>query len=154
MACAPVTSAASRSRGTIEIALPCRSRADTHRGIRMLDMGGISIGLRIDSDRPQSKGSAGSLDPKSDLAAIGYENGVEHGCSNDPQEWLASCDFVTSRDETASITPSRSAVTGLNIFIASTVQSMVPVVTAWPTVTKGGASGEGTKIDDAGQGSA
>jgi hypothetical protein len=88
-----------QNRGTIEIALPCRSGADTHGGIRVFHVGGISIGLRIDGDRPQSKRSAGPLNPKGNFAAIGYENCVEHWRSDDPQEGLASYDFVAGRDE-------------------------------------------------------
>ena len=62
-------------------------------------MRGIPVGLRIDSDCPQSKRSAGPLDPKCNFAAIGYENSVEHWRSDDPQEGLTSRDFVSGRDE-------------------------------------------------------
>jgi hypothetical protein len=63
----------------IEIALSCRSRTDAHGSVRVPDVGGISIGLRINGDGPQAERSAGPLDPKGDFAAISYEHSVEHG---------------------------------------------------------------------------
>jgi hypothetical protein len=58
-------------RRRVEIAPGRQGRPDADREVRMADVGGVAVGLRMGRDRAQAQHSAGPLDAERDLAAVG-----------------------------------------------------------------------------------
>ena len=69
-------------RGDVEIAVLRGRRADADALVREPHMHGVGIGGRMHRDRRDAQFLAGPQDAKRDLAAIGYENLVEHAVLN------------------------------------------------------------------------
>jgi len=65
--------------GDIEITLVRRGRPDTHGFVRQLDVFGVTVGLGVHNNRPDTQLTAGSLNAQGDFAAIGDEDFPEHG---------------------------------------------------------------------------
>ena len=68
-------------RGHVEIAVLRRRRPDAHALVRQTHMHGVGIGGGVHGDGRDPELLAGPQDAKGDLAAIGYEDLVEHGAS-------------------------------------------------------------------------
>jgi hypothetical protein len=62
-----------------QVALARRRRPDMHRLVRLTHMQRLGVGVRIDRDGADAHGARGADDPASDFAAIGDEEGFQHG---------------------------------------------------------------------------
>ncbi len=63
-----------------QIALRGRRRSDMHRLVRHLDMNGVAVGIRIDRHGADTHPARCLDDTTGDLAAVGDQNLLEHGC--------------------------------------------------------------------------
>ena len=81
-------------RWNIEIAVPCRRRANADALVGKPHVHGIGIGGRVHGDRWNAELLAGAQDPECDLATIGDENFVEHPSSAATRDQqTATCGF-------------------------------------------------------------
>ena len=63
----------------LQIAFGSGRRADMDRLVRHLNMHRLPVGIRIDRDRPDAEAPRRLDDAAGDLAAIGDQDGLEHG---------------------------------------------------------------------------
>ena len=61
----------------VEVAQPRRRRADAHGGVGLGDVAGAGVGIAEHRHRPDTHGTQRADDPHGDLAAVGYQNGIE-----------------------------------------------------------------------------
>jgi hypothetical protein len=67
-------------RVDFQIALGCRTGADTDRFANLAHMQGIGVGLRMHADRGDPAGPRGARDPAGNFAAVGDEKRFDlHG---------------------------------------------------------------------------
>src|ERR1700737_2245367 len=115
----------------VKIAMSCGRRTDADRDVRTTNVDRVAIRLGIDHDRTQTETAARTLDAKRNLAAIGYQNGFEHGSLQMIR--INGCPASTKVSDATrifSIVPSRSARISLKVFIASMTQTAVPALMA------------------------
>ena len=67
-------------RWNVEVAVFRRRRADTHAFVGEAHVHRIGVGGRVHSHRRDAEFLAGAKHPERDLAAVGDEDFVEHGC--------------------------------------------------------------------------
>ena len=63
----------------VQVAARGFRRADANRSIGLADMTGVDVGVGVNGDRADAEPAAGSGDPAGDLAAVGDQDGLEHG---------------------------------------------------------------------------
>src|SRR5690606_37825431 len=124
----------------IEIRLRSGGRAHAHALVGEADVHGVAISFRVDGHRVDAHLLASTVHAEGDLSAVRYDDLVEHrwrysmmtrGSPNSTGCWFSIRICVTL--------PPRGAVTGLNVFIASTSSSVAPAFTVSPTLTNFGA---------------
>ena len=62
-----------------EVALGGGGGADPHRDVGFAHVPGAGVGVAVDGDRTDAQGAQGPDDAAGDLAAVGDEDGAEHG---------------------------------------------------------------------------
>src|SRR6185312_1709338 len=62
----------------VEVAVVCGRRADAYRLVRERDVPGIPIGVAVDRDTRDAERAQRADDAAGDLAAVGYEDPLEH----------------------------------------------------------------------------
>ena len=128
-------------RGDIQVGLRARGRSDTDGFIRQPYRHRIRVRGGVHDDIRDVHLAAGPQHTKRHIAAIGYEDLLEHysiTTSTSPNS--TGCAFLTKICLTV---PSAGAVIGFITFIASTMSSVWPFFTVPPTSMKLGASGSG-----------
>ena len=140
--------------GHVEVALGRRRRADADRLVGHGDVLEVAVDGGVHRDRRDAERVARAQDAQRDLAAVGDDDFVQHG----------ACPSCLSRSRTAAgrtrsagrsrpgsrrTVPETSASIGLNIFIASMMPSVSPALTAWPTLTNAGLSGDRRGVEGA-----
>ncbi len=63
----------------VEVAVGCRRGPEAHRDIREADVAGARICVAVDGDRTDAERAQSVDDAAGDFAAVGDQNGVEHG---------------------------------------------------------------------------
>ena len=129
--------------GDVEIGLGGGGRPDADAFIGQAHMHGVGVGGGMDRDGGDAHFLAGAVDAKRDLAAIGDEDFFEH--SVDDAEGLAELDRLAVVDADFLTLPPLGAVIGFMVFIASTMNSVSPSFTVWPTLMKAGLPGSGDR---------
>ena len=97
----------------------------------------------MDRNRRDAHFFAGANDAKSNFAAIGDEDFLEHQAMT-ARVWPNSTG-LPSATQISRMVPARGAVIGFMVFIASTMKSVSPSFTELPTLTKGGLPGSGDR---------
>ena len=135
--------------GHVEVGIARRRRADADALVGQAHMHRLGIGGGMHGDRGDAHLAAGALDPQRDLAAVGDQDFVEHrpgpgGYSMIISGWPYSTGAPEGTRMRMTV-PALGALIWLKVFIASMSSRVCPAVTAWPTVTKGGAPGSGER---------
>ena len=72
-------------RGIVEVAVGGGRRADADGLVGEVEVGRAAVGLAVDGDDFDAQVVAGADDAQGDLAAIGDQDALEHGCGNRPR---------------------------------------------------------------------
>ena len=64
----------------VEVGVAGGSRADQHRLVGLAHVQGVGVGFGMDGDGAQAHAAGGAEHAAGDLAAIGDQDGFEHGC--------------------------------------------------------------------------
>jgi hypothetical protein len=135
----------------VEVAQRRRGRADAHRLVGQLDVLGVAVGLGIDHHRLDAHLAAGALDAQGDLAAVGDQDFLEHGCAlacapsiSTNSGWPYSTAWPFSPRIWVMV-PVLSASISFRIFMASMMQMVSPSLTALAHVDKRLGAGAGDR---------
>ena len=63
----------------VEITVLGRRIADADRPVGEAQVGSVGVGLGVDTDRLDAELVTGAEDAEGDLAAVGYQDALEHG---------------------------------------------------------------------------
>ena len=128
-------------RGHVQIALGRRRRADAHALVGHAHPHARGVRLRVHGHGGHAHLAAGADHAQRDLAAVGDEDLVEHGCQSMTASGSPNSIGWPSAMRICLTTPARGAGIGFIVFIASTMNSVCPSLTWSPTLAKAGAPG-------------
>src|SRR5690606_32148091 len=133
----------------VEITVLGRRRADADAFVGQADMHGIGVRGGVHRDRGDAELLAGPQHPQCDLAAVGYQDLVEHRWRPDGYSMMTSGSPNStgwpSSTRILVTVPARGAGIWFIVFIASMISSVSPALTCEPTSTNGFAPGEGAQ---------